>query len=65
MFGGSVIEKYFTSIVRTAFDANAAFLTEELDLWYNGGLEDMGTNVAWKWAILSCGPNNCILICSP
>ena len=49
MFGGSILEKYFTSLVHLGFDERATFLTEELDLWYHGGIEDMATNVAWKW----------------
>jgi FG-GAP repeat len=35
------------------WDTHASFLTDELDLWYHGGLEDMGTNVAWKWQQLT------------
>ena len=49
MFGGSVLEKFFTGLVRFRFDMHAPFLTEELDLWYHGGIEDMASNVAWKW----------------
>jgi len=30
-------------------ERNAAFLTEELDLWFHGGLDDMAANVAWQW----------------
>lgn len=53
MFGGSILEKYFTSLVQLGFDERATFLTEELDLWYHGGIEDMATNVAWKWTQLT------------
>ena len=49
MYGGTVIEKYITSKIRNDYDSHSAFLTEELDLWYNGGIEDMASNVAWKW----------------
>jgi hypothetical protein len=53
MFIGSVLEQFFTSFVTYMYDKHTAFLTEELDLWYHGGLEDMATNVAWKWSELT------------
>lgn len=30
-------------------ERNAAFLSEELDLWYHGGIDDLAANVAWQW----------------
>jgi glycosylphosphatidylinositol phospholipase D len=53
MYIGSVLEGHFASMLTFHYDVHAAFLTEELDLWYHGGLEDMGTNVAWKWQQLT------------
>jgi hypothetical protein len=53
MYLGSILEKYFSSMITFHYDTHAAFLTEELDLWYHGGIEDMGTNVAWKWEQLT------------
>jgi hypothetical protein len=53
MYMGSILEHHFSSLITFHFDTHAAFLTEELDLWYHGGLEDMGTNVAWKWQQLT------------
>jgi hypothetical protein len=53
MYLGSILEKHFSSMITFHFDTHASFLTEELDLWYHGGLEDMGTNVAWKWEQLT------------
>lgn len=53
MYIGSILEGHFSSMLTFHYDVHAAFLTEELDLWYHGGLEDMGTNVAWKWQQLT------------
>jgi hypothetical protein len=30
-------------------EKHAAFLSEELDLWYHGGIDDMAANVSWQW----------------
>lgn len=49
MFGGSILEKYISGLIKTNFEQKAAFLTEEVDLWYHGGIEDMSTHVSWKW----------------
>jgi hypothetical protein len=53
MFIGSVLEQFFTSYVTYMYDKHTAFLTEELDLWFHGGIEDMATNVGWKWRELT------------
>jgi hypothetical protein len=53
MYVGSILESHFANAITFHYDTHAAFLTEELDLWYHGGLEDMGTQVAWKWAQLT------------
>jgi len=49
MYIGSILERHYANMITFHYDTHAAFLTEELDLWYHGGLDDMGTNVAWKW----------------
>ena len=49
MYAGSILEHHLANMITFHYDTHAAFLTEELDLWYHGGLEDMGTSVAWKW----------------
>ena len=53
MYLGSILEHHFSSLITFHFDTHASFLTDELDLWYHGGIEDMGTNVAWKWEQLT------------
>ena len=53
MYIGSVLEQYFTSYVTSKYDQHTAFLTEDLDFWFHGGLEDMASNVAWKWTELT------------
>lgn len=45
LFGGSILEKLFSGMLRTNFDEKASFLTEELDLWYHGGIDDIGMSV--------------------
>lgn len=53
MFIGSILQQHYASLITFHYDTHAAFLTEELDLWYHGGLADMGVNVAWKWEQLT------------
>lgn len=48
MYSAYALEKILIDWIPMDFDARASFLTEEPDLWYNGGFEDMGTQVAWK-----------------
>ena len=50
MFTWYVLEKNFGHLLNPNLDKRAAFLTEDFDQWYHGGLEDMGTHIAWKWA---------------
>jgi hypothetical protein len=45
MFGGVILEKYISNMVHTTFEKKASFLTEDLDLWYHGGLEDIASTV--------------------
>jgi hypothetical protein len=53
MYISSILEEYLTSSVTYLLDLHSAFLTEELDLWYHSGLEDMGSHVAKKWKKLA------------
>jgi hypothetical protein len=49
MYIGSLLTRYFSGIITFMYEEYAAFSTEELDLWYNGGLADMAIQVEWKW----------------
>jgi hypothetical protein len=42
MYIGAILERHFANLITFYFDHHTAFLTEDLDLWYHGGLEDMG-----------------------
>lgn len=53
MYIGQILERHLANMITFHFDTHTSFLTEDLDLWYQGGLEDMGTNVAWKWERIS------------
>ena len=53
MYDAFVLEKIFVDWIPTDFDYRASFLTEEPDLWFNGGFEDMATQVAWKMEYIS------------
>jgi hypothetical protein len=53
MYTGFVLEKIFVDWFPLDYDMRASFLTEEPDLWFNGGFEDMATQVAWKMEYLS------------
>lgn len=41
MFVGSILERYFSDMITFKYENHTAFLTEELDLWFHGGLSDM------------------------
>lgn len=58
MYIAYLLEKYFLDIFGHSYDMKASFLTEEPDLWFNGGFEDMSVNVAWKWEYLTQMLNN-------
>lgn len=45
MYIGSFLEKNFADMITFYFENHTAFLTEELDLWYHGGLSDIANNV--------------------
>ena len=48
-FVGSILEEFFGSYLTFVLDLHSAFLTEDLDGWYNGGIEDMVANVMLRW----------------
>lgn len=48
-----VLERHAASIISFYFDSRAAFLTEDLDFWYYGGLEDMGAGVSHQYKTLA------------
>ena len=52
LFGGSILEKVLSGKIRTKFERKASFLTEELDLWYHGGIDDISMSVEQKWNYL-------------
>lgn len=43
MYTGFVLEKIFIDYLPLDYNSRASFLSEEPDLWFNGGLEDMAT----------------------
>jgi hypothetical protein len=45
MYIGNLLTRYYSGLLTWFFEDHTAFMTEELDLWYNGGLADMGANV--------------------
>ena len=50
MYTGAVLEKLAAGTVAYwYYDKYSAFLSEEIDLWYAGGLDDMAVNIQWKW----------------
>lgn len=49
MYGGSILDKYISGVATEVLDKHASFLTDELDMWYHGGIEDGSTHVQWKW----------------
>jgi hypothetical protein len=58
MYIGYLLEKHFLKHLKLNWDERASFLTEEPDLWYNGGFEDISTNIAWKWNFMTRIMNN-------
>jgi hypothetical protein len=49
MYIGNVLERHFSNAITFYFANHTSYLTEEVDLWYHGGLSDMADNVQWKW----------------
>ena len=50
MYTGAVLEKLAAgTIAYWYYDKYSAFLSEEIDLWFAGGLDDMAVNIQWKW----------------
>ena len=46
---GTVFEKIAGGLFFDKYGNHTPFLNEELDNWFVGGLDDMATNVQWKW----------------
>ena len=46
------LEKQYIELISYNYDQKASFLTDETDLWFSGGFEDMSTNIAWKWSYM-------------
>jgi hypothetical protein len=49
MYIGNLLEKRFAAAFTFYYANHTAFLTEELDTWYHGGISDMANQVEWKW----------------
>ena len=49
MFVGAQLEKLAGGVAFENYGKHAAFLSEELDLWFVGGIDDMASNVMFKW----------------
>lgn len=49
MFTGAMAEKLGSGLIFEYFGKHAAFLAEEVDLWFMGGIDDMAINTQWKW----------------
>jgi len=47
MYVGMKLEPIASLYLLSEDEKNAAFLSEELDLWYHGGLDDMASHVEW------------------
>ena len=45
MYLGTVVTKHLSGILTRAAEVNTAYMAEELDLWFQGGLSDMGVSV--------------------
>lgn len=52
MYTGEHAESISKGALYYKYGYHAAFLSEELDLWYAGGLDDMAANIIWKWNTL-------------
>lgn len=49
MFIGAMAERLGSGLILEYFGKHAAFLAEEVDLWFMGGIDDMAINTQWKW----------------
>ena len=49
MFIGAIAEKVGAGLIFENYGKHAAFLAEEVDLWFMGGIDDMAINTQWKW----------------
>ena len=49
MYTGAVAEKVGSGLIFENYGKHTAFLAEEIDLWFMGGIDDMAINTQWKW----------------
>jgi glycosylphosphatidylinositol phospholipase D len=49
MFIGARLEALVSIVELTKSEKTAAFLSDDLDLWFHGGLDDMSMGVVWQW----------------
>ena len=49
LYMGALMENVLLGFFTLYYEQHTAFLTEDLDLWFHGGIEDMAGNVKWKW----------------
>lgn len=50
MYLGNIFDKIISyEYFQIKFNKHEAFLVEELDQWFTGGVQDMATNSMWKW----------------
>ena len=45
----SLAERIGSGLIFENYGKHAAFLAEEVDLWFIGGIDDMAINTQWKW----------------
>ncbi len=49
LYTGARLESLVSVLVLPQYEKKAAFLTEDLDLWFHGGLDDMANHATWQW----------------
>jgi glycosylphosphatidylinositol phospholipase D len=49
MYTGTIFERLGGGADLFDSEIHAAFLTEDLDLYFSGGIDDMAINVQWQW----------------
>ena len=49
MYVGSIFERIGSELALFIDEYHSAFLTQDIDLYFAGGLDDMALNVQWQW----------------
>lgn len=49
MFLAAKMEGYASLFELAKDEMTGSFLTDEIDLWFHGGVDDMAVHVAWQW----------------